>query len=375
MKILFISHDASLTGAPLLLLNLISCLRKYGYICNRVIIKNNSGVLAEEFRKGAEVVFFNEGLNNSSKGLINRVAKKITHSRPSNNDNVIQQWITEADIVFSNTITNGDFLNRFKFKKNQLIVSYIHELQMASKVFTNKRDLRVVLEKTKLFLVPSEAVKNFLIKDLNISPDSIKKLNYFIPSANETSKKEIIRLKQRFIVGMIGTLDWRKGAEILSVIVVNFFNQYPDADVAFLWKGANKASIEYKRIHYELGKTGLAEKVIFEEPTLSVADFYSKIDILLLCSKEDPYPLVVLEAASFKRPTICFDRSGGAAEFVQNDAGTTVSYLDITGVTSSIFEYYNDSRMLNQKGMVAYERYRDLHYNEFLIQEQFNQIF
>lgn len=364
-----------LTGAPILLLNLIKCLKKAGYISDRVIIKINRGVLIEEFKKEAEILFFDNGPKNNPTGILKPITRYAAIIKETRNRKKIKQWINEADIIFSNTITNGDFLSQFGISKNQILISYIHELQFASDYYSNEKDRKIVLEKSNIFFTPSEAVKSFLLKDLGVDSSKIKKLNYFIPSPNESQNTEVFPLKRKFIIGLIGTLDWRKGADILPIIVFNFFNKYPDADVEFYWKGASKASIEYDHIIFELQKIDLQDKVIFEEPTLMVTNFYSIIDVLLLCSKEDPYPLVVLEAASFKKPSICFDKSGGAAEFIKGDAGSIIPYLNINQLTETIYEYYNERKNCIKKGNIAFERFKELHNNEILIQEQFNRIF
>jgi glycosyltransferase involved in cell wall biosynthesis len=52
--------------------------------------------------------------------------------------------------------------------------------------------------------------------------------------------------------------------------------------------------------------------------------YYDASDIFLLTSREDPFPLVMLEAASRSLPIVCFANSGGAPEFVEKDAGLIV---------------------------------------------------
>ncbi|MDP4285483.1 MAG: glycosyltransferase family 4 protein [Bacteroidota bacterium] len=371
MKILFISHDATLTGAPILLLNLANALHDLHELSIKIIVKNNIGVLQKDFEKIGDVLYFNTPTQKKS----GRLRNILPGSKTKKNNDKIQDWINEADIIFSNTITNGDILNYFHFPKSKVVISYVHELQIASEFYTNDADRKVVFEKTNIFCVPSRSVRHFLENTYGIDPGKIKTLNYYLPLNNEAVVRQTKKKMDVFIVGMIGTLDWRKGAELLSVILVNFFDKHPDADVQFLWKGSNKLSIEYKRIQYELEKTGHLDKVIFESPSRDVSAFYNTIDLLLLCSKEDPYPLVVLEAAGFQKPCICFDKAGGAPEFVRNDAGYTVPYLNINAVTDAIYSLYSDPANCITKGEIAYKRYLDENNNKLLVQAQFRELF
>jgi glycosyltransferase involved in cell wall biosynthesis len=55
-------------------------------------------------------------------------------------------------------------------------------------------------------------------------------------------------------------------------------------------------------------------------------------DVFVLTSREDPYPLVCLEAAALEKPIVCFAGAGGMPEFVENDCGFVVPYLDIAAM-------------------------------------------
>lgn len=60
-----------------------------------------------------------------------------------------------------------------------------------------------------------------------------------------------------------------------------------------------------------------------------VAAWLSAADVLLLPSREDPYPSVMLEAAAAGIPVIAFADSGGAAEFIGHEAaGEVVPFAD-----------------------------------------------
>src|SRR5205814_4023764 len=52
-------------------------------------------------------------------------------------------------------------------------------------------------------------------------------------------------------------------------------------------------------------------------------------DVFLLSSREDPFPLVALEAAQCGLPILCFADSGGMQEFVEGDAGYVVPAADV----------------------------------------------
>ena len=49
--------------------------------------------------------------------------------------------------------------------------------------------------------------------------------------------------------------------------------------------------------------------------TAEVHDNYAAMDVFALTSREDPFPLVMLEAGGHGLPTVCFAGAGGAEEF------------------------------------------------------------
>jgi len=369
-SILFISHDASLTGAPILLLNLINIFNKEKEYNINILIKNGEGPLLEKFKNSGNCII----LKRDSKSNFYKILKKLIKIYFFKNltEVKVQKLINETDIIFSNTITNGDFFKKFNFDDRSKIITYVHELELATRFYTTSTNLKFVLDMTTHFLVPSRAVAYHLNKNLKIDIKKIDYLNYFIPEIPLAPNHK--EPNSHFIVGLAGTLDWRKGADILCIVVLNFFKKYPNLNVKFVWKGVNESMVEFDRITIELEKAGVAQKVLLESATQNMEDFYQNIDVFLLLSKEDPFPLVVLEAASASKPCICFSEAGGASEFVQNDAGDVVPYLDIQELSTVIFSYYKDREMLKLKGETANLKLKKMHQNEHLILDQLSQI-
>jgi glycosyltransferase involved in cell wall biosynthesis len=88
---------------------------------------------------------------------------------------------------------------------------------------------------------------------------------------------------------------------------------------------------------------------------------FAAIDLFALTSREDPFPLVVLEAAMFAKPTVCFSNAGGIPEFVDHGCGLSVPYLDITRFATAIEELIEDSALRERLGQAARQRVTGLH--------------
>jgi glycosyltransferase involved in cell wall biosynthesis len=87
---------------------------------------------------------------------------------------------------------------------------------------------------------------------------------------------------------------------------------------------------------HDVHVAGLTEKVRFTGAVLKPADYLAAADVFVLTSREDPYPLVCLEAAAVAKPIVCFAGAGGMPEFVEEDCGFVVPYLDIMAMADRV---------------------------------------
>jgi len=372
-KILIISHDAFLNGAPITLLRLMKLLKTEGYCFNT--IARQGGPLEEDFRALSDVF----GIYNK-RGAKKLIQKFINKLKSATNGFDIEPYLDGVDFVLSNTITNGEVLAKVRAHFNGPVMSYIHELQMGSLFYSTDRYIKSTMEVTNHFLVSSNAVKNNLLSFYNIPENNISALNYYVPKLPAVSVHEVNdfrnnhAIKSKFIAAAIGVNDWRKGVDLFLLVEAWLFKKKPDADIQFAWMGGSKDSVETRKMLHDITKLQLDGKVIIIEPTKNYLAIYQCIDVLLLPSREDPFPLVVLEAASEKIPTICFDKAGGAPEFVHSDAGVVVPYLDIDAMADTILSYYQHKEMLTVHSENAFKKVKQLYNNEELIMNQFNEV-
>jgi glycosyltransferase involved in cell wall biosynthesis len=357
LNILLLSHDDTRTGAPILLINLAKAIKsespetKIGFL-----IKNYSGQLIDRFKSVAPVY-----IAEKKKQLLKSRATRFSKAH-------IKTALEGVDVVISNTITNGDILPIIRKYHQGLIISYVHELQMGASLFSTPHDIAELVKSTNHYMVPSRAVQNYLASSLAIQKEKIDILSYYIP-LKTVPERISDNDKAAFIVGGAGTTDWRKGPDIFLAVAERLSRKMPTANIQFQWKGAIE-NTELHRLIYDVEKANLKNKINFIIASGEMDGFYDSIDIFLLSSREDPYPLVVLEAANASVPSICFDGSGGAEEFIKNDAGKTVAYLDIEAMTNSVISFYEDRQLLNESGHCAKKRLQEVHNSSSAIWNQ-----
>ena len=96
---------------------------------------------------------------------------------------------------------------------------------------------------------------------------------------------------------------------------------FSNPDIKFVWIGAFESDDQELNLRNLIKEKQLDTNLIFTGSLPYDVYNFSPFDIFFLPSREDTYPLVVLEAAIMKVPTICFSGSGGVVEFVGDDAG------------------------------------------------------
>jgi glycosyltransferase involved in cell wall biosynthesis len=73
-----------------------------------------------------------------------------------------------------------------------------------------------------------------------------------------------------------------------------------------------------------------------------ITPYFAAADIFALTSREDPFPLVSMEAMSFGLPVVAFEGAGGAPELIGDQAGVVVPHLDLAAMAEAVTKLAND---------------------------------
>jgi len=364
-KILFISHDASGTGAPILLLRLIREIKKESNF-EIIILLKNGGVLENDFKILGKTFIWNSAEKKSrieslKERFLRRLNLKSAHKKQNKNISFFKEF-ANVDIIFNNTITNASLLKQIPLKGKK-VFSYFHEMEVVTQMFATKEDVAFLNAVSEKIFVPSEALKNFLIKDYNIDRSKISFLKYIIPQQNnETADCKVDKTNSqriggsKFSVGFCGTLHWRKGFEFLPLLVKKIILDKNVRDIHFVWIGVNKHYHDFLISKNDLAKLNLESHVTFIEAEPDITRYLAQLDVLALPSREDAFPLVVLEAACYRVPCVYFLNSGGISEFCGSDAGIPIGYLDIDGMAEAIIQLKSNAVLKEALGQRAREK-------------------
>lgn len=358
-RIAFISSDTTRTGATILLLRLITLLRSSGFQTS-VVIRTDNGPLAEDFAAQADKVLVYRQKNEGALSLAKRKMFRGTGRG-------FGGAFDGADLIINNTVGNGILLHSLRQRYPTPIASYVHELDTMARMHTDAQSVEYTMKYSNMFLVPSKAVADFLVREFKIEKSKIHALDYYIPS-NERAKRQ--QRTGPLVIGGCGTVDWRKGFDLFIQTALYVTRNFKDVECRFVWKGADLNSNSVKHVGHELIRAGLPGLVEFAGSDANMRSFYQSLDVFLLTSREDPYPLVVLEAAAEQVPTVCFENSGGAPEFILPDRGQVVPYVDVARMAEAVRRYALDRSLLNSHGSNADKEVSEKHSRSSRIVQQ-----
>lgn len=361
-KVLFISHEASRTGAPILLLTFLRWVKANADIDFEILVKGHSDwragkkeqvELVPDFEALAPtMIWYQKAGNIIDLEHVRQLKDRISRSN--------------FDLVFSNTICNGEILDALRPIINCPFVSYVHELEYQIRC-TPSKHVASVKKHTTHYVAGSHIVKRNLNKSQGIPEDRIDVVHSFIDIADhqpDFAPAEIRRqlgiAPDAYVINACATVEWRKAPEMFILLANAVRRRRVSQPVHFVWVG-NPLTLNFVEIQYDISRMALNDCVQFIGARPNFRDYIAAADVFALMSREDPFPLVVLEAALLRRPILCFDRAGGSGEFVEQDCGFVVPYLDIEAMADKTVELLKSPRLRESLGKRGSEKVRQRH--------------
>jgi glycosyltransferase involved in cell wall biosynthesis len=272
-----------------------------------------------------------------------------------------------CEFIFNNSIINGWAISVLKYS-GKPIVTYVHELHSVVEIYSFRKNVLPVLKNSKIFFYPCLRMKDFLI-ELGVAKEHLFRLNYFFDAAEFKPMTKYRNHENSLKVCGVGVASYRKGTDLFLSFSAEVVKRKPD--ISFTWIGGFADPSSKKQYMSMLNDYAINTNVVFTGslPYDTVKNLYSKFDVLFLSSREDPYPLVVLEAAAHKIPSIVFKNSGGICDFVNDETGFVLDIIDISSA-ANLFESLSPE-ILREKGIAANQLFLKMHCNKELIFQQF----
>lgn len=367
--LLFLGHAADRTGPPIYLLHLLRWLRAEHPGVDFEIALLAGGELEEDFADLAPTSIY-RGLpptrwDDLERSLLLRRLEAADWWWSARRERQLRRQMQrhgDARVVYVNGAPSVE-LARLLPPAERVLLSHVHELEIGLTHLLHPQDRLLFLEGPRQLFAASDAVRTNLIDRHGIDPSVIVHHTEMVdargwagvdrsPAARAERRRARGLPPDGLVVGSSGTLDWRKAPDLFLRMVWHLAQVERAEPVTFVWVGGGDERIE--RMGEEARNLGVDHLVRFVGVQPDPVDWFALMDVFVLPAREDPFPLVCLEAAAVGVPIVAFD-NGGIPELLEQGCGLVVPYPDVSGLAGKVDELLRDPERRQRMGMRGVE--------------------
>lgn len=334
-KLLIVSHDAHLDGAPLLILHVAQVLRReLGLEVTTVLL--GDGPLRKEFEEVGPLVDFTRPHWRTvpSQAVVKARAAQLRGLRAAGYEYAICNTTVSGTLV--------PLLHENGFKTLVLV----HELPALLRQLNLTEVAAAAAGLADRVVFPATFVRDRFNEVAAVEegrsairPQGLYRANPFrgdrAPARARLAKLVGIEGDAPIVVGA-GPADRRKGIDIFCQVASLVVQDAPDA--RFVWLGDDDKDLA-RDCKAWLDVLGLSSKVHFlglvKDPEV-YASHVAAADVFLMTSREDPFPSVVLDAMAVAIPVVGFQDAGGFSDLLAQGAGLLAPYEDRAAMADAV---------------------------------------
>ena len=347
VDILFIGHGAERSGPPHGLLHLQRALADDGSWAFATLLANG-GVHVEAFASlgPTRVVDDGWGPGRVAQQALARAgrARAATAVRTAR-DLRVRRRLPSASVVYVNTLSPETVrIARTVISDEHLVVVHVHELEAALRYRIPAGPLAALLGRADRVIAASGAVRDNLVAAHAVTEERIvvhHELVAPVLSLSPDSRGERRAAcgidADTFVVVGSGRLEWRKGPDLFVRIAHDLRRLRPEVPVRFVWVGGVTDGPDWWPLDHDIEHLGLRDSVLLVGEQDEPGRWFGLADVFALTSREDAYPMAVLEAATAGVPFVTFD-NGGIVELAARCDAPVVDYPDTAAFAAALGE-------------------------------------
>ncbi|MGY4286386.1 glycosyltransferase involved in cell wall biosynthesis [Bradyrhizobium sp. LM2.7] len=363
--VLFVSHEASRSGAPVMLLNFMRWFVRTHDVRLR-ILAGGRGELLPEFNELGEVHCFDieRGLAHHILDRFKLYPSSLSSEKVARHRWALRQELAKSDVrvVYANSAGSARMVQFLSFLDCP-VICHVHELEMSIRALgTPDFDTMDVLKRrVSAYVTVSDAAKANLVERHGVPADKIEVVPGLgpVPNLKATAAQCDVRGQLGIPEGAqiacgCGSIEARKGTDLFLEVAAHVAGGRHNNPVHFIWVGGQHDRVNSMR--KRVASLGLQGLVHFVGPKPDVTPYFDASELLLLTSREESLSLVMLEAALREKPTICFDNSGHPPEFVRSGAGIVVDGFDPKLMAANLVDILSKPGLRKKMGKIARQR-------------------
>lgn len=298
--ILLVGHDAHRHGAQLLLLNLAKALVNSLH-CTVHIVLLEGGDLVREYQRYARTTILGE-------------------TTLADHLELLGTSLCDYRAAIINTTVSGSQLPEIKVAEVPSI-SLIHELPALIKAYSLEPQVKHVADLSDHVVFAAQMVKtgfdsfgHSIQGKCHIRPQGSYQSAERHPTARERLRYSLGLRKEHKLIINVGYADGRKGFDLFLQTAKQAAQDYPNWH--FLWVGKLHSDMK-ALVNEELKNLRLQTRLHLPGYIANNTDHFSAADALLLTSREDPYPTVILEGLEAGLPFVAYQGCTGVDDLAK----------------------------------------------------------
>lgn len=337
-KVLFVSHELTLTGAPRALLNMIDVARQMPDVLPVVVSLASGPMEGELDRLGVELFVL-----------------PFMQTQLQFGNKLIERFLSVFDVVVFNTLATVPLVRHMHYNRARKLC-WLHEGDTGYRHYGSVWKLSELFAQMDGIYAVGRYACSFA--DACLPPErKAVSLLYAIPDEAALSKPRIAPAGDKLRIVLAGTLSTRKGQRVLLKAMWYVPRSVRRRiDICLVGAAAERGTTKrVKRCPYH------CVRYLGEMEHGRLMELYREADLILCPSLDDPMPIVCTEAMMWSKPLIVSDATGTAALLDDRQAGWVVSADNPQALARAIERAVDCRNELPSMGLAARKIY-DKHF-------------
>ncbi len=256
--------------------------------------------------------------------------------------------LSAPDVLYANSAASIPAALQMARTLHLPLALHIHESEYLLSKVCPPELLRAALIEAKLVIAVTDRVAELLISACSEARDKIQVVHGFAPdrplSGGTVDSANLLPgiPADASVIFACGSLCWYKGADLMPPLMALLDANEGRHATHLVWAGAPQDSVFLDQLQHDMKRTGTTSRIHLVGSVRDPEPLYRRADTFLIPSREDSWPLVMIEAARHGLPIICFQSSGGAEQFVASGCGRAVPYLDLRAMAEAVRKFHID---------------------------------
>lgn len=362
---LVISHEATNSGAPRMLLQVLRGVRAArGPEWSCEIVLRRGGALTREFERLGPVHVLSHGWAEGASWRAGFFRKFIDRPwvQPWRLRSGMKRWEKDRfDLVYNNTGTNGEMLPVMR-QLECPIVTHVHELGPVLRRFSTRAAIAQTMEHTDRFIAVSPAAAADLVAAgaagdrVTVVPNFISALPARVKLGDRGELRRQLGLPDdaAVIVGC-GHIHAIKGVD-LFIEMATVLAARMKGRVHFVWVGGETDRRFAAAVRRQVLREGLESRVRWAGAVDDVTPWFAASDGVVVTSREESFSMVALEAAAMGRPVAGFAGARGLRHLLGDSAALLAPGHNVAALAQIVEMWLREPGRADQMGMALREK-------------------